>query len=306
MGKTLYDKIWDAHLVEEPKGELPILYIDRHLIHEVTSPQAFEGLRNTGRTVRRPELTLAVAPDVPKGVRGDATRLRQWALALALGVLGFALFAVLLRAQGEAEGDQARPDREERAADDQQRGGHGVDQQADLIVRLDLHVLPTRRAERGQPGVAEGPVPGLLEEKITALLRTVPQKHRHRLQPMAESAEAFMAWYAEQPAGPRYELLDGHIHEMQAEQLAHAEIKARVLVAFRRGIATRDLPCQGLGDGMAVRVDGDWNAALASAEPGVPVAGLGSAGISGMGCPVCGFTGPLSLLMTTPPAPRRR
>ena len=61
MGKTLYDKIWDAHLVEEKPGETPILYIDRHLIHEVTSPQAFEGLRNAGRKVRRPELTLAVA-----------------------------------------------------------------------------------------------------------------------------------------------------------------------------------------------------------------------------------------------------
>jgi 3-isopropylmalate/(R)-2-methylmalate dehydratase large subunit len=61
MGKTLYDKIWDAHLVDSPPGETPVLYIDRHLIHEVTSPQAFEGLRNSGRTVRRPELTLAVA-----------------------------------------------------------------------------------------------------------------------------------------------------------------------------------------------------------------------------------------------------
>jgi len=61
MSKTLYDKIWDAHLVEERPGEAPILYIDRHLIHEVTSPQAFEGLRAAGRKVRRPELTLAVA-----------------------------------------------------------------------------------------------------------------------------------------------------------------------------------------------------------------------------------------------------
>src|SRR6202789_2842749 len=61
MGKTLYDKIWDAHLVEARPGETPLIYIDRHLIHEVTSPQAFEGLRLTGRTVRRPELTLAVA-----------------------------------------------------------------------------------------------------------------------------------------------------------------------------------------------------------------------------------------------------
>ena len=61
MGKTLYDKIWEAHLVHEAPGEASVLYIDRHLIHEVTSPQAFEGLRKAGRKVRRPDLTLAVA-----------------------------------------------------------------------------------------------------------------------------------------------------------------------------------------------------------------------------------------------------
>jgi 3-isopropylmalate/(R)-2-methylmalate dehydratase large subunit len=60
--RTLYDKIWDAHLVHAAPGESAMLYIDRHLIHEVTSPQAFEGLRNTHRKVRRPDLTLAV-PD---------------------------------------------------------------------------------------------------------------------------------------------------------------------------------------------------------------------------------------------------
>src|SRR5438270_1883719 len=66
MTKTLYDKIWDAHLVASAPGETPVLYIDRHLVHEVTSPQAFEGLRLAGRKVRRPELSLAVADhDVP-------------------------------------------------------------------------------------------------------------------------------------------------------------------------------------------------------------------------------------------------
>jgi 3-isopropylmalate/(R)-2-methylmalate dehydratase large subunit len=54
MAKTLYDKIWDAHLVDSPPGETPVLYIDRHLVHEVTSPQAFEGLRMADRKVRRP------------------------------------------------------------------------------------------------------------------------------------------------------------------------------------------------------------------------------------------------------------
>jgi 3-isopropylmalate/(R)-2-methylmalate dehydratase large subunit len=60
--RTLYEKIWDAHVVERRPDGTCLLYIDRHLVHEVTSPQAFEGLRVAGRKVRRPELTLAV-PD---------------------------------------------------------------------------------------------------------------------------------------------------------------------------------------------------------------------------------------------------
>ena len=60
--KTLYDKIWDAHVVSQDADGTCLLYIDRHLVHEVTSPQAFEGLRMTGRQVRAPEKTIAV-PD---------------------------------------------------------------------------------------------------------------------------------------------------------------------------------------------------------------------------------------------------
>src|SRR5918998_3262882 len=56
---TLFDKLWDGHVVCEPAGEPALLYIDLHLVHEVTSPQAFDGLRAAGRRVRRPELTLA-------------------------------------------------------------------------------------------------------------------------------------------------------------------------------------------------------------------------------------------------------
>lgn len=58
MGRTLYQKVYDAHIVTEVPGELPLLYIDRHLIHEVTSPQAFAGLREAGRKLRRPDLML--------------------------------------------------------------------------------------------------------------------------------------------------------------------------------------------------------------------------------------------------------
>ncbi len=71
--RTLYAKIWDAHVVETRDDGTSLIYIDRHLVHEVTSPQAFDGLRKAGRTVRRPDLTLAV-PDhnLPTTARRDA------------------------------------------------------------------------------------------------------------------------------------------------------------------------------------------------------------------------------------------
>ncbi|MBM3594550.1 MAG: 3-isopropylmalate dehydratase large subunit [Alphaproteobacteria bacterium] len=72
--RTLYEKIWDAHVVETQDDGTSLVYIDRHLVHEVTSPQAFEGLRVAGRKVRRPDLTLAV-PDhnLPTTARLDAS-----------------------------------------------------------------------------------------------------------------------------------------------------------------------------------------------------------------------------------------
>ena len=71
--RTLYEKIWDAHVVERRADGTSLIFIDRHLVHEVTSPQAFAGLRASGRTVRRPDLTLAV-PDhnLPTTARRDA------------------------------------------------------------------------------------------------------------------------------------------------------------------------------------------------------------------------------------------
>ena len=61
MPQTIYDKIWNDHLVHQQEDGTSLLFVDRHLIHEVTSPQAFEGLRNSNRKVRQPSLTLAVA-----------------------------------------------------------------------------------------------------------------------------------------------------------------------------------------------------------------------------------------------------
>jgi 3-isopropylmalate/(R)-2-methylmalate dehydratase large subunit len=69
--RTLFEKIWDAHLVAQPDGRSPILYIDLHLVHEVTSPQAFDGLRAAGRQVRQPSRTVAtVDHNIPTEPRG--------------------------------------------------------------------------------------------------------------------------------------------------------------------------------------------------------------------------------------------
>src|SRR6202040_1509972 len=80
--RTLFEKIWNAHLVAEPSGRSSILYIDLHLVHEVTSPQAFDGLRTAGRRVRQPLRTVAtVDHNIPTEPRGtpitDAIAARQ-------------------------------------------------------------------------------------------------------------------------------------------------------------------------------------------------------------------------------------
>ena len=86
-GQTLYDKIWDAHLAHEAEDGTCLLYIDRHLVHEVTSPQAFEGLRMTGRTVRAPGRTIAVpdhnvptTEDRANGIENEESRIQVEAL----------------------------------------------------------------------------------------------------------------------------------------------------------------------------------------------------------------------------------
>ena len=82
MKKTLFDKIWDQHVVDERQDGSSLIYIDRHLVHEVTSPQAFEGLRKSNRGLRRPDLTLAVADhNVPTenridGIKDDTARIQ--------------------------------------------------------------------------------------------------------------------------------------------------------------------------------------------------------------------------------------
>jgi 3-isopropylmalate/(R)-2-methylmalate dehydratase large subunit len=100
MAKTLFQKIWEHHLVHQQEDGTCVLYIDRHLVHEVTSPQAFEGLRQTGRRVRQPAATLAVADhNVPtegraKGISDPESKLQVDTLAANTREFGVPYFAL--------------------------------------------------------------------------------------------------------------------------------------------------------------------------------------------------------------------
>ena len=97
---TLYDKLWNSHIVDEQEDGTCLAYIDRHLVHEVTSPQAFDGLRNEGRNVRRPDLTLAVADhNVPtterdKQIDDEESRIQIEALEKNCADFGLELYSM--------------------------------------------------------------------------------------------------------------------------------------------------------------------------------------------------------------------
>lgn len=100
MGRTLAQKVWDAHVVRRADGEPDLLYIDLHLIHEVTSAQAFDGLRESGRVVRRPELTLATEDhnvptvDIDKPIADPVSRAQLEALRANCAEFGVPVYSL--------------------------------------------------------------------------------------------------------------------------------------------------------------------------------------------------------------------
>jgi len=106
MPQTLYDKIWNNHLVNQQEDGTSLLFVDRHLVHEVTSPQAFEGLRNSSRIVRQPSLTLAVADhnvpttDRTKGIADEDSRIQVETLEKNCKEFGIKLFGMNDKRQG--------------------------------------------------------------------------------------------------------------------------------------------------------------------------------------------------------------
>jgi 3-isopropylmalate/(R)-2-methylmalate dehydratase large subunit len=104
--RTLFDKIWDSHLVDRQEDGTCLIYIDRHLVHEVTSPQAFEGLRLTGRKLRHPEATLAVpdhnvpTSDRSKGIADEESRIQVETLERNCAEFGVPIFGMNDHRQG--------------------------------------------------------------------------------------------------------------------------------------------------------------------------------------------------------------
>lgn len=106
MAKTLYDKLWSDHLVDQQEDGTSLIFVGRHLVHEVTSPQAFEGLRNSKRKVRNPNLTLAVADhnvpttDRSKGISDKESKIQVDTLVANCKEFGIQLFGMDDKRQG--------------------------------------------------------------------------------------------------------------------------------------------------------------------------------------------------------------
>ena len=106
MTQTLSDKVWERHLVHRGEGEPDLLYVDLHLVHEVTSPQAFDGIRLAGRTVRRPDLTIATmdhnvpTTDIDQPVRDPISRQQMEVLARNCAEFGIRLYSMGEPGQG--------------------------------------------------------------------------------------------------------------------------------------------------------------------------------------------------------------
>ena len=106
MSLTLYDKIWNEHLVNQQEDGTALLFVDRHLIHEVTSPQAFEGIRNSKRKIRQPNLTLAVADhnvpttDRSKGISDNDSKIQVDTLVKNCKEFGIQIFGMNDKRQG--------------------------------------------------------------------------------------------------------------------------------------------------------------------------------------------------------------
>src|SRR4051794_6098337 len=180
MSRTLSEKVWDQHVVRAAEGEPDLLYIDLHLVHEVTSPQAFDGLRLAGRTVRRPDLTLATADhnvpttDIDKPVADPISAKQLEVLARNCDEFGIRLYPMGHHNQGIVHiiGPELRLT---------QPGmtvvcGYSLPSPHGAFGALPFgigtseveHVLPTQTLPQRRPGPMAGTLDGVLPAGVTA------------------------------------------------------------------------------------------------------------------------------------------
>ena len=178
--KTMFEKIWDSHVVYDEPGHPSILYVDLHLVHEVTSPQAFDGLRMVGRTVRRPDLTIATADhNVPTSNRSlpiadEIARRQLHALAENCNEFGISLYDMASPLQGivhviAPEQGYTQPGKTV-VCGDSHTSTHGAFGAFALGIGTSEveHVLATQTLRQHKPKTMEIRLNGLLQSGVTA------------------------------------------------------------------------------------------------------------------------------------------
>ncbi len=261
MGRTLAEKVWDAHVVRQVDGEPDLIYIDLHLVHEVTSPQAFDGLRLAGRGVRRPELTVATEDhNVPTDALtiSDPVSLRQVeTLRSNCQEFGIPLYSMGNASQGIVHviGPQL-----------------GVTQPGMTIVCGDSHTSTHGAFGALAFGIGTSEVEHVLATQTLPLARprTMAVTVEGRLQPGVSSKDLVLALIAQVGTGGG----QGHVVEYRGEAVRALSMESRMTVCnmsiewgARAGMIAPDETTYAYLSGRPHAPQGpDWAAAVAAWE----------------------------------------
>ena len=260
MGKTLAEKVWDSHVVRRADGEPDLLYIDLHLVHEVTSPQAFEGLRLTGRKVRRPDLTVATedhnvpTTDIGRPIADATSRVQVETLRRNCAEFGVPLYSMGDREQGIVHviGPQL-----------------GLTQPGTTVVCGDSHTSTHGAFGALAFGIGTSEVEHVLATQTLPLrpFRTMAVTVTGRLRPGVTAKDIILAVIAKIGTGGG----QGYVIEYRGEAIAALSVEARMTVCnmsieagARAGmVAPDDVTFQYLAGREYAPRDADWNKALA-------------------------------------------
>jgi 3-isopropylmalate/(R)-2-methylmalate dehydratase large subunit len=260
MGRTLAEKIWDAHLVRRAENEPDLLFIDLHLVHEVTSPQAFDGLRAAGRPVRRPDLTLATEDhnvptwDIDKPIADPVSRTQVDALRTNCAEFGVPLYSLGNAEQGivHVVGPQL-----------------GLTQPGMTVVCGDSHTSTHGAFGALAFGIGTSEVEHVLATQTLPLkpFRTMSVTVTGRLAPGVTSKDVILAVIAEIGTGGG----QGYVIEYRGEAITALSMEGRLTVCnmsieagARAGLVAPDQVTFDYLEGRPHAPSGaDWDAALA-------------------------------------------